>query len=94
MTAVAGFGSALLGWGDPSGGRGFKKIPINEEVEVVLNGNFTARNGGPARFHAHAICVFPDGSTKGGHVIEAHVGLTMEAMVTELETGDMPAETK
>lgn len=86
VTAVAGFGSALLGWGDPSpNSRGFKKIPIKEEVEVVLNGNFTVRNGAP-RFHAHAICIFPDGNTKGGHVIEAHVGLTMEAMVTELET--------
>lgn len=86
VTAVAGFGSALLGWGDPGpNSKGFRKIPINQEVEVVLNGNFTVRNGTP-RFHAHAICVFPDGSTKGGHVIEAHVGLTMEAMVQELET--------
>ena len=52
VTAVAGFGSALLGWGDPGpNSKGFKKIPINQEVEVVLNGNFNVRNGRPL-FHA------------------------------------------
>ena len=87
VTAVAGFGSALLGWGNPIGHPRFMRIPINQEVEAVLAGNFTVRNGTP-HFHAHAVCMFEDGSTKGGHLIDARVGLTMEAMVTELETGD------
>jgi uncharacterized protein len=87
VTAVAGLGPLLLGWGDPGpNGKGFKKIPVNEEVETVINGNITTGQDGKPRFHAHLICVFPDGTTKGGHVIEAKVGLAFEAMVTELET--------
>jgi len=87
VTAVAGLNPLLLGWGDPSpNSKGFKKIPVNEEVETVINGNITPDRDGKPRFHGHLICVYPDGHTAGGHMIEAHVGLTFEAMVTELET--------
>ncbi len=86
ITAVAAFKQAVLGMADP-GGKGYKKIAtINEEVEVVITGIFTLNNNGTPRFHAHAICVYPDGHTVGGHLLEGHVGITMDTMVTELQT--------
>jgi predicted DNA-binding protein with PD1-like motif len=92
VTAVGAFSSATLGWGDPEK-KAFRKIPIDSEVEVILNGNITLRDGEPT-FHGHVICVFPDGSTKGGHLIEARIGITMEAFVTEPDMGAAAAPEK
>jgi hypothetical protein len=92
VTAVGAFSSATLAWTDPVK-RAFKKIPIDSEVEVVFNGSITVRDGKP-NFHAHVICVFPDGSTKGGHLIEAHVGIIAEIFVTEPDMGSDAKDTK
>jgi uncharacterized protein len=87
ITAVAGLGPLLLGWGDPGpNSKGFKKIPVDAEVETVITGNFTLDRDGKPRVHLHLMGAYPDGHTVGGHVIEARVGLTFEGMVTELQT--------
>ena len=72
----------MLGWTDPEK-RAFKKIDINSEAEVLaFAGDISTRNGEPY-VHAHCVVGFPDGSTKGGHFLEGHVGVVMEVYVTD-----------
>ena len=44
-------------------------------------GGHALYNGKPV-VHTHMVVGFPDGSTRGGHVIEAWVNPTLEVMVT------------
>jgi predicted DNA-binding protein with PD1-like motif len=53
------------------------------QVEVLsLLGNITLADGQP-KVHAHAVVGLPDGSTRGGHVLEAHVWPTLEIFLVE-----------
>jgi predicted DNA-binding protein with PD1-like motif len=82
LTAIGAFDSAVLGWFDPEK-RAYKKIVINQEVEVVsLIGDITMQNGKPF-VHAHCVVAFPDGTTKAGHLIEGHVSLELEVYVVD-----------
>ena len=82
ITGIGAFDSAVFGWFDPEKGA-YKKIVINQEAEVVsFIGSVTMQNGKPY-FHAHVSVALPDGSVKGGHLIEAHVSLFMEVFVIE-----------
>jgi predicted DNA-binding protein with PD1-like motif len=82
FTGVGAFSSALLGWTDPDK-RAFKKVEINEEAEVLsFVGSISTLNGKPY-VHAHVVVGLPDGSTKGGHFLEGHVGIVMEVFVTD-----------
>jgi len=82
FTAVGAIDSGVLGWFDMDK-RAYKKIVINQEVEVLsLAGNITLENGKPF-VHAHCVVGLGDGSTKGGHLIEGHVSLSMQVMVVD-----------
>ena len=82
VTGIGAVNAAVLGWFDPDK-RKYKKIVINQEVEVVsFAGNISLENGRPF-LHAHAVVAFPDGSTKGGHFIEGHVSLEMQIFVVD-----------
>lgn len=81
LTAIGAFSSAVLAYFDRDT-KEYKKIVIDEQVEVLsLVGDFALDNGTPA-LHAHAVVGFPDGSTKGGHLLEARVWPTLEVFVT------------
>jgi uncharacterized protein len=80
ITGIGGLISAKLGWGSPTV-PGMKEIDVNSKCELVsLIGNISERNGHPY-VHLHAVVAFSDGSTKGGHVIEAHVDPIAEIYV-------------
>ncbi len=82
FTGLGAFSSALLGWTDPDK-RAFKKVEINQEAEVLsFIGSISTLNGKPY-VHAHVVVGLPDGSTKGGHFLEGHVGIVMEVFVTD-----------
>jgi predicted DNA-binding protein with PD1-like motif len=84
FTAVGAFDKATLGWYDPDK-RAFKKIEINQEVEILaFTGNIVIANGKP-NVHAHVIVALPDGTTRGGHVVEGQISLTMQLFLEELE---------
>jgi predicted DNA-binding protein with PD1-like motif len=90
VTAVGALDAAVLGWFDPDK-RAYKKIAINQEVEVVsFIGNIAMENGKPF-LHAHAVVAFPDGSTKGGHFVEGHVSLEMQIFVVDSDTAPTAA---
>src|SRR5580700_8572079 len=68
FTAIGAFHEALFGWFDGEK-KAYRKIPITDQVEVAsLIGDIGLVNGKPA-VHAHAVVGFPDGTTRGGHII-------------------------
>lgn len=61
----------------------YKKIPLNEQVEVLsLLGDIAEKDGEP-KLHAHVVVGRADSSTRGGHLVEATVRPTLEVILTE-----------
>jgi len=82
ITGLGGLVTATLGWGDPPRGA-FKKIAVDQKCELVsLTGNISLRDGKPY-VHIHAVVAYSDGSTKGGHLIDAHVNPIAEIFIVE-----------
>jgi predicted DNA-binding protein with PD1-like motif len=81
FTAIGALRSAKLAWFNPAR-KQYKQIPIDGQVEVVsMVGDIALYNGKPA-VHTHMVVALPDGSTRGGHVLEAYPNPTLEVMVT------------
>jgi predicted DNA-binding protein with PD1-like motif len=81
FTAIGGLKRGTLGWFDTRREM-FKKIPIDSQVEVLsMIGDIAMYNGKPV-VHAHMVVGTSDGSTRGGHLLEAIVWPTLEVMVT------------
>jgi predicted DNA-binding protein with PD1-like motif len=82
FSAVGAFSGATLGFFD-IGAKEYRKIPVNEQVEVLsLDGDIALDKGEP-KVHAHAVVGKSDGTTRGGHVMEARVRPTLEVMLEE-----------
>lgn len=80
ITGIGGLISAKLGWGSPTV-PGMKEIDVTSKCELVsLTGNISWRGQHPY-VHLHGVVAFADGSTKGGHVIEARVDPLAEIFV-------------
>lgn len=61
----------------------YRKIPVNEQVEVAsLLGDVAEADGKPA-LHLHIVIGRRDGSAMAGHLGAAHVRPTLEVIVTE-----------
>jgi len=87
VTGLGGLSGALLAFGDPKV-NAFRKIPITDKCELVsLVGDIAERDGKPY-VHLHAVVAFADGSTKAGHVMEAHVAPIAEISVVATSIGD------
>jgi uncharacterized protein len=81
FTAIGALSSASLAWYDLQK-KMYRKIPINEQVEVLsMIGDF-ALNQGKAALHTHITVGHRDGRASGGHVLEAIVNPTLEVFVT------------
>jgi predicted DNA-binding protein with PD1-like motif len=81
FTAIGALENARLAWFDPTR-KMYKQISIDSQVEVLsMIGDIALYKGKPA-VHTHMVVGYPDGSTRGGHVLEAHVRPTLEVMVT------------
>jgi len=82
FTAIGAFSDALLGYFDRHS-KDYKKIPVDELVEVLsLTGNITIEDG-KYKVHAHAVLGKSDASAIGGHILEAHIWPTLEVVVEE-----------
>lgn len=82
FTAIGAFRSATLGFFDVAA-RTYREIPVEEQVEVLsLIGNIAIHRGKP-KVHAHVVVGRADGTTRGGHLLEAFVHPTLEVVVTE-----------
>lgn len=83
LTAIGAFSDATLGYFDMER-KDYKKIPIEEQVEVLsLVGTVAPKEGGEPQVHAHVVLGAPDGTTRGGHLLEARVRPTLEVIVVE-----------
>ena len=81
FTAIGALSRVTLGWFDLQK-KMYRKIPIDEQVEVLsMIGDFALYQGKPA-LHTHMTVGHRDGRTSGGHVIEAVVSPTLEVFVT------------
>jgi predicted DNA-binding protein with PD1-like motif len=82
FTAIGAVDSGILGWSDPDL-KVYKKIPITSESEVIsMVGSIRMQNGHPY-VHGHMVVGHPDGSVIGGHIVEAHVSLTLDVFVVD-----------
>jgi uncharacterized protein len=82
VTAIGGFERAVVGWFDRAAGD-FRHIPVAGQCEVLsLIGDIAAAADGP-QLHMHAVLGLPDGTTRGGHLLEGHVWPTLEVVIRE-----------
>jgi len=82
FTAIGGFNGVTLGY-FPHDGKDYKRIPLEEQVEVPsLIGDIALDEGTP-KVHAHAVVGRSDGTTRGGHLLEGHVWPTLEGALEE-----------
>lgn len=82
ISAIGAFRSAVLGYFEFSR-KDYRRIVVDEQCEVLsLLGDF-ALDGGEPRLHAHVVLGRSDGSTRGGHLLEARVRPTLEVLLTE-----------
>jgi len=81
FTAIGAVSAAKLAWFSPEQ-KAYKVTPIPGQAEVVaMIGDIAIYKGQPV-VHTHMVVGLADGSTRGGHVIEATVSPTLEVMVT------------
>ena len=82
FTGLGALSDAVLGYFDWQK-KGYTRIPIDEQVEVLnLTGNVAQADGEP-KLHAHIVLGKADGTAHGGHLLEAHVRPTLEVIITE-----------
>ena len=96
LTAIGAVRRAVVGWFDLDR-RDYRRIELEEQLEVLsLVGDATRPAPGAERdhgaasddgvdpmVHIHAVLGRSDGSTVGGHLLEAAVRPTLEVVVTE-----------
>jgi uncharacterized protein len=83
LTALGAFERAKVGWFDPSK-REYRSIPVNEQCEVLsVIGDIATGDDGKPSLHVHVVLGMSDGTTRGGHLMEAIVRPTLEVTVVE-----------
>jgi len=82
VTGIGAFCDAVLGYFDWQT-KQYKRIPVNEQVEVLsLIGDVAVADDGPV-LHVHAVLGKSDGSAVGGHLLAAHVRPTLEVILIQ-----------
>jgi uncharacterized protein len=82
FTAIGAFRSAVLGYFNWDR-KEYDRIPIDEQVEVLSLIGDVALSDGKPKIHAHAVLGRHEGSTRGGHLLEARVRPTLEVILIE-----------
>lgn len=82
ITGVGAFERAVVGWFDRAA-KQYRRIPVDEQCEVLsLIGDVAVGEDGPV-VHVHVVLGLADGTTRGGHLLEARVFPTLEVIVQE-----------
>jgi uncharacterized protein len=82
LTAIGAFSDAVLGYFDWEA-KDYKRIPVREQVEVLSLIGDVALDGDEPKVHAHVVVGRSDGTTLGGHLLEARVRPTLELILVE-----------
>lgn len=86
FTAIGALRDVTLGYFDWEK-KEYTRIPLREQVEVLsLVGDVALDEGGKPKVHAHIVVGRFDGSTRGGHLLEAQVRPTLEVVLVESPT--------
>lgn len=82
FSAIGAFSSVVLGYFDWEQ-KDYRRVSIDEQVEVVsLLGDIALKDGKPS-LHPHITVAKSDASAWGGHLLEGRVRPTLEIIVTE-----------
>jgi predicted DNA-binding protein with PD1-like motif len=83
LTALGAFARATVGWFDLAA-KTYRKIPIAQQCEALSAiGDVALGDDGKPSLHMHVVLGLDDGSTRGGHLLEATVQPTLEVTVVE-----------
>jgi predicted DNA-binding protein with PD1-like motif len=83
LTALGAFERATVGWFDIQA-KTYRKIPVPDQSEVLSAiGDIADGDDGKPSLHMHVVLGFADGSTRGGHLLEAVVRPTLEVALVE-----------
>jgi hypothetical protein len=82
FTAIGALSDATLGYFDMEK-KEYKEIPIEEQVEVLSLVGDVALHEGEPKLHVHAVLGMSDGTTRGGHLLEARVQPMLEVVLVE-----------
>jgi predicted DNA-binding protein with PD1-like motif len=83
FTAIGAFQEVTLGYFEVDQ-KEYKHIPVHEQVEVLsMIGDISLDPKGQPQIHAHVVVGRSDGTTRGGHLLEAHVRPTLEVVIVE-----------
>lgn len=85
VTAIGAFEKATLGYFDWRR-KDYERIAVDEQVEVLSMLGDIALDQGKPKLHLHAVLGRHDGSTRGGHLLEAIVRPTLEVLLTDSPT--------
>jgi predicted DNA-binding protein with PD1-like motif len=83
LTAIGAFEKATVGWFDFEN-KTYKKIEVAEQCEVLSAiGDIAVGDDGKASLHVHVVLGLPDGTTRGGHLLEGKVRPTLEVVLSD-----------
>ena len=83
LNGIGAFSEVTLGFFYPRQ-KAYKKIAVNEQVEVLsFTGNIVQGEGKP-RLHAHVVVGKSDGTAHGGHFLGGRVWPTLEMVISEM----------
>ncbi|MCA1602454.1 MAG: DNA-binding protein [Acidobacteria bacterium] len=82
FTAIGAFESVTLGFFERER-KDYKKITIDEQVEVLSLVGDIALEGDDPKVHAHVVVGKANGTAHGGHLLEARVWPTLEVILVE-----------
>lgn len=83
FVALGAFERVVIGYFDWEK-KAYQPIAVNSQVEVItLVGDLARDEKDAPSLHAHTVLGLPDGSTRGGHLLEGLVRPTLEITITE-----------
>ncbi len=82
LTAVGAFEQAVLGYFDRTA-RSYRRNTVDQQVEVLSFLGDIAHTGTEPAVHVHVVLGLADGTTRGGHLLEARVWPTLEVVLSE-----------
>jgi hypothetical protein len=82
LTAIGAFERATLGYFDRRS-KSYRRIAVDEQAEVLSFLGDVAHAGGEPVVHVHVVLGLADGTTRGGHLLDASVWPTLELVITE-----------
>jgi uncharacterized protein len=82
LTGVGAFAHATVGWFDRQD-KEYRRIEIGQQCELLSLVGDIAQAGNDPQVHAHVVLGLADGTTRGGHLLQAEIWPTLEVIVRE-----------